>query len=59
MRKVVLVVLLVCSLIVPSGGNAATTKAGATCTKLKATKVVGTKKFTCVKSGKNWFGIKA
>ena len=52
MKKVVLVVLLVYSLIVPSVGNAATTKAGATCTKLKATKVVGTKKFTCIKSGK-------
>ena len=32
--------------------NAATAKAGAKCTKLKATQIVGTKKFTCIKSGK-------
>ena len=32
--------------------NAATAKAGATCTKLKTTQIVGTKKFTCIKSGK-------
>ena len=52
MRKVFIAILLIGSFIVPSVGNAATAKAGATCTKLKATKVVGTKKFTCIKSGK-------
>ena len=52
MRKIVLAVLLVYCFISPSVVSAATAKAGATCTKLKATKVVGTKKFTCVKSGK-------
>ena len=52
MRKVVLAVLLIASFIVPSVGNAATAKAGTTCTKLKVTKVVGAKKFTCIKSGK-------
>ena len=31
--------------------NAATAKAGAKCTKLKATQIVGAKKFTCFKSG--------
>jgi hypothetical protein len=52
MRKVVLAFLLIASFIVPSSVNAATAKAGASCTKLKTTKVVGTKKFTCIKSGK-------
>lgn len=32
--------------------SAATAKAGATCTKLKATSVVKGKKYTCIKSGK-------
>jgi len=32
--------------------NAAAVKAGAACTKLKATQIVGSKKYTCVKSGK-------
>lgn len=32
--------------------NAATAKAGAPCTKLKATSVVNGKKYTCIKSGK-------
>jgi len=32
--------------------NAATAKAGANCTKLKATSIAKGKKFTCVKSGK-------
>ena len=32
--------------------SAATAKAGATCTKLKATSIVKGKKFTCIKSGK-------
>ncbi len=31
--------------------NAATAKAGSKCTKLKATQIVGAKKFTCIKSG--------
>ena len=52
MRRLVLVVLLITSFIVPTHVNAATAKAGATCTKLKETQIVGTKKFTCIKSGK-------
>jgi hypothetical protein len=52
MRKVILAVLLIGSFMVPSVGNAAKAKAGATCTKLNSTQVVGTKKFTCIKSGK-------
>ncbi len=35
----------------PLQANAATAKAGAKCTKLKATQIVGAKKFTCIKSG--------
>jgi len=35
-----------------SQANAATAKAGSTCTKLKATSIVKGKKFTCIKSGK-------
>ena len=35
--------------------NAATAKAGAKCTKLKATQIVGAKKFTCIKSGSKLF----
>ena len=35
-----------------SNANAATAKAGAPCTKLKATAIVNGKKFTCIKSGK-------
>lgn len=52
MRKTALAALLVSSLLIPVSAQAATAKAGATCPKLKATQVVGSKKFTCVKSGK-------
>jgi hypothetical protein len=55
MRKAsisVSVLTLIFALFVPLQANAATAKAGATCTKLKATQIVGTKKFTCIKSGK-------
>jgi hypothetical protein len=52
MRKFALVTLLITSLLVPVSAQAATAKAGAKCTKLKTTQVVGTKKFTCIKSGK-------
>lgn len=52
MRKTALVLILISALLFPAQANAATAKAGAACTKLKATQVVGTKKFTCIKSGK-------
>ena len=51
MRKALLTLALISALLVPTQASAAA-KAGATCTKLKATQTVGTKKFTCVKSGK-------
>jgi len=54
MRKAVVsvsVLTLIATLLVPMQANAATAKAGAKCTKLKATQIVGTKKFTCIKSG--------
>ena len=52
MRKVALSILLITSLLVPVSAQAATAKAGASCPKAKATQTVGTKKFTCIKSGK-------
>ena len=52
MRKAALATLLITSLLVPVSAQADTAKAGAKCTKLKTTQVVGSKKFTCVKSGK-------
>ena len=52
MKKAVLAIALIVALISPTQAHAATAKAGAACTKLKATQVVGTKKFTCIKSGK-------
>jgi len=52
MRKVALSLILISSLLVPAGATAATAKAGAKCTKLKSTQIVGAKKFTCIKSGK-------
>ena len=52
MRKAALVLTFMAALLVPAQAQAASAKAGATCTKLKATQIVGTKKFTCVKSGK-------
>ena len=52
MRKVVLSILLITSFLVPVSAQAATAKAGASCPKAKATQTVGTKKFTCIKSGK-------
>jgi len=45
------VLTLIATLVVPMQANAATAKAGAKCTKLKTTQIVGTKKFTCIKSG--------
>ena len=54
MRKAAIsvsVLTLIATLLVPMQANAATAKAGAKCTKLKATQIVGTKKFTCIKSG--------
>jgi len=54
MTKRVLAYLLVIALCVAPfpQASAATAKAGATCTKLKATSIVKGKKFTCIKSGK-------
>jgi len=51
MRKTALAAILVTSLLVPVSAQAATAKAGAKCTKLKTTQIVGSKKFTCIKSG--------
>jgi hypothetical protein len=51
MRKTVLAAILVTSLLVPVSAQAVTAKAGAKCTKLKTTQIVGSKKFTCIKSG--------
>jgi hypothetical protein len=54
MRKAavsVSVLTLIATLLVPMQANAATAKAGSKCTKLKATQIVGAKKFTCIKSG--------
>lgn len=47
----VLMVVALCVAPIPQA-SAATAKAGATCTKLKATSIVKGKKFTCIKSGK-------
>ena len=52
MRKITLAVILVASLFAPVSAQAATAKAGASCPKVKTTQIVGSKKFTCVKSGK-------
>ena len=50
--KTPIILLTLFSLIVPQQAIAASqAKAGAKCTKVKSTQVVGTKKFTCVKSG--------
>ena len=54
MRKVAIsvsVLTLIATLLAPMQANAAA-KAGASCPKAKATQIVGSKKFTCVKSGK-------
>ena len=54
MSKRLLSILLVAFLCFTQayGAEAATAKAGASCSKLKATSVVNGKKFTCIKSGK-------
>ena len=55
MRKAavsVSVLTLIATLLAPMQANAAAAKAGASCPKAKATQIVGSKKFTCVKSGK-------
>jgi hypothetical protein len=55
MRKVAIsvsVLTLIATLLAPMQANAAAAKAGASCPKAKATQIVGSKKFTCVKSGK-------
>jgi hypothetical protein len=55
MKKVTIVLTLILGLLSPVQASAATAKAGATCAKLKATQVVGAKRFTCIKSGKKLF----
>ncbi len=50
--KISLVALFLTSLLMPVSAQGATAKAGASCTKIKATQIVGKKKFTCIKSGK-------
>lgn len=54
MAKRVLSYLLAIALVMAPfpQASAATAKAGASCTKLKATSIVKGKKFTCIKSGK-------
>ena len=55
MRKVAIsvsVLTLIATLLAPIQANAAAAKAGASCPKAKATQIVGSKKFTCIKSGK-------
>ena len=55
MRKVAIsvsVLTLIATLLAPMQANAASATAGASCPKAKATQIVGSKKFTCVKSGK-------
>ena len=55
MRKAAIsvsVLTLIATLLAPMQANAAAAKAGASCPKAKATQIVGSKKFTCVKSGK-------
>ena len=55
MRKAAIsvsVLTLIATLLAPMQANAASAKAGASCPKAKATQIVGSKKFTCVKSGK-------
>ena len=50
--KTPIILLALFSLIVPQQAIAASqAKAGAKCTKVKSTQLVGAKKFTCVKSG--------
>jgi hypothetical protein len=51
MKKVAIALTLMISLLSPVYASAATAKAGATCAKFKSTQIVGTKKFTCIKSG--------
>lgn len=51
MKKAVLALAMITALLVPLPAYAATAKAGAACTKVKATQIVGSKKFTCIKSG--------
>ena len=52
MKKAVLTLAMIMAFLVPAPANAAEAKAGAACTKLKVTQIVGSKKYTCVKSGK-------
>jgi len=52
MREVALSFTLIFALLYPTQVSAATAKAGSSCAKAKTTQIVGSKKFTCVKSGK-------
>lgn len=51
MKKILISLALISSLIVPTASSAAI-KAGESCTKVGATTIQSNKKFTCVKSGK-------
>jgi hypothetical protein len=52
MRKVIAVFTALSFLVLPVPANAASPKAGATCTKINQTQNVNGYKFTCLKSGK-------
>lgn len=50
MRKTLVAFVFISIFIQPINSGAADIKAGAACTKVKATQIVGSKKFTCIKS---------
>jgi M6 family metalloprotease-like protein len=52
MRRVITYLLTACLVIAPSTHTFAAVKAGGACSKLNTTSIAGSKKFTCIKSGK-------
>ena len=52
MRRVITYLLTACLVIAPSTSTFAAVKAGGACSKLNTTSIAGSKKFTCIKSGK-------
>jgi M6 family metalloprotease-like protein len=52
MRRVITSLLTACLVIAPSTSTFAAVKAGGACSKLNTTSIAGSKKFTCIKSGK-------
>ena len=52
MRRVITYLLTACLVIAPTTHTFAAVKAGGACSKLNTTSIVGSKKFTCIKSGK-------